>query len=133
MLNHGIQFVLLCSFPKRSVAPQRREYFLRVQSESGLITSVKMKPLSRWDPLLIAVPTLSDSSLQNCFQTVASAYYTHALLCTFIHRQVNDTLPSEDALFNIKICKTIFFLSSRLAEQSSQTFKTLIPTWGPLG
>ena len=80
MLDDAIQYVLLFSFPKRIIAPQSREYFLRVQSESGLIASVKMKPLSRWDPLLIAAPTLSDSSLENCFQTVASAYYTyHAL------------------------------------------------------
>ena len=127
--------MLFLQIPKRSIVPQRREYFLRVQSESGLITSVKMKPLSRWDPLLIAVPTLSDSSLQNCFQTVASAYYTHCVDSSahLYILKVNDTLPSEDALFNIKKCKTIFFLSSRLAEQSSQTFKTLIPTWGPLG
>ena len=80
MLDDGIQFVLLCSSLREALLPKSREYFLRVQSESGLITSVKMKPLSRWDPLLIAVPTLSDSSLQNCFQTVASAYYTHHAL-----------------------------------------------------
>ena len=117
--------VLNLCFPKRGIfsagAVLRKWSDYQCEDEA-------IKPM--WSAL-IAIPTLSDSSLQNCFQTVATVagwYYKLITLCwycccTFQDTKVNDSSSSDDALRYIKQCKTVQNMFFLRAERSSRMFK----------